>query len=181
MPSWFPILISCQKTSNGARHATAFCVLGPLSKCFCESVGFHTGTLASRPFRAAILEKMPLVERSDPSINEEAKKKQAGAQPLEATAPAPTEPQVRRWEDLGKDDLCGCSRPAVTSCPSSQTTTKLLDLLDLLDDTSGHAQHLPPLDPSPGEALIHLLDLPCAPPPPGRPQQREKHYRRGWK
>ncbi|XP_031218743.1 AP-1 complex subunit gamma-like 2 isoform X3 [Mastomys coucha] len=89
--------------------------------------------------RAAILEKMPLVERSDPSINEEAKKKQAGAQLLEATAPAPTEPQ---------------------------TTTKLLDLLDLLDDTSGHAQHLPPLDPSPGEALIHLLDLPCAPPPP---------------
>ncbi|EDM14217.1 rCG23570, isoform CRA_a [Rattus norvegicus] len=88
--------------------------------------------------RAAILEKMPLVERSDPQVNEEGKEKQTGAQPLEATAPVPTQPQA----------------------------TKLLDLLDLLDDTSGHAQRLPPLDPSPGEALINLLDLPCAPPTP---------------
>lgn len=120
---------------------------------------------------------MPLVERGDPHVKEEGKK-QTEAQLLEATAPAPTEPQVRRWEDLGREDLCGCSRPAVTSCPFSQAT-KLLDLLDLLGDTSGHAQHLPPLAPSPGEDLIHLLDLPCAPPPPGRPQQREKHYRSG--
>lgn len=88
--------------------------------------------------RAAILEKMPLVERSDPQVNEEGKEKQTGAQPLETTAPVPTQPQA----------------------------TKLLDLLDLLDDTSGHAQRLPPLDPSPGEALINLLDLPCAPPTP---------------
>lgn len=143
----------------------------------------HTGTLAFHPFRAAILEKMPLVERGDPHVKEGGKEKQTEAQPLEVTAPAPTEPQVRRWEDLGREDLCGCSHPAVTSCPFSQAT-KLLDLLDLLGDTSeplssGHAQHLPPQTPSPGEALIHLLDLPCTPPPPGRPQLREKHYRSG--
>ncbi|XP_052047413.1 AP-1 complex subunit gamma-like 2 isoform X3 [Apodemus sylvaticus] len=88
--------------------------------------------------RAAILEKMPLVQRSDPHVNEEGEEKQAGAQLVEATAPVPTEPQA----------------------------TKLLDLLDLLGDTSGRAQDPPPLAPSPGEALIHLLDLPCAPPPP---------------
>ncbi|KAL1780440.1 AP-1 complex subunit gamma-like 2 isoform X1 [Sigmodon hispidus] len=90
--------------------------------------------------RAAILEKMPLVDRSDPQVDEGGKQNKAGAQLLEAAAPAPTEPQA----------------------------DKLLDLLDLLDDTSGPAQRLPPLDPSssPGEALVHLLDLPCAPPPP---------------
>ncbi|KAL1782670.1 AP-1 complex subunit gamma-like 2 isoform X1 [Sigmodon hispidus] len=90
--------------------------------------------------RAAILEKMPLVDRSDPQVDDEGKQNKAGAQLLEAAAPAPTEPQA----------------------------DKLLDLLDLLDDTSGPAQRLPPLDPSssPGEVLVHLLDLPCAPPPP---------------
>ncbi|XP_076401135.1 AP-1 complex subunit gamma-like 2 isoform X2 [Peromyscus maniculatus bairdii] len=88
--------------------------------------------------RAAILEKMPLVERSDPQVDEGQKETKAGPQLLEAAAPAPTEPQA----------------------------TKLLDLLDLLDDTSGHAQHLPPMEPSPGEALVQLLDLPCVPPPP---------------
>lgn len=88
--------------------------------------------------RAAILEKMPLVERSDPQVDEGQKENKAGPQLLEAAAPAPTEPQA----------------------------TKLLDLLDLLDDTSGHAQHLPPMEPSPGEALVQLLDLPCVPPPP---------------
>ncbi|XP_052589168.1 AP-1 complex subunit gamma-like 2 isoform X2 [Peromyscus californicus insignis] len=88
--------------------------------------------------RAAILEKMPLVERSDPQVDEGQKENKAGPQLLEAAAPVPTEPQA----------------------------TKLLDLLDLLDDTSGHAQHLPPLEPSPGEALVQLLDLPCVPPPP---------------
>lgn len=88
--------------------------------------------------RAAILEKMPLVERSDPQVDEGQKENKVGPQLLEAAAPAPTEPQA----------------------------TKLLDLLDLLDDTSGHAQHLPPMEPSPGEALVQLLDLPCVPPPP---------------
>ncbi|XP_005085639.2 LOW QUALITY PROTEIN: AP-1 complex subunit gamma-like 2 [Mesocricetus auratus] len=88
--------------------------------------------------RAAILEKMPLVERSDSQGVDERKENKAGAQILEAAAPVPTEPQA----------------------------AKLLDLLDLLDDTPGHAQHLPPLAPSPGGALAHLLDLPCAPPPP---------------
>ncbi|XP_036055929.1 AP-1 complex subunit gamma-like 2 isoform X4 [Onychomys torridus] len=88
--------------------------------------------------RAAILEKMPLVDRSDPQVVEGQKENKAGPQLLEAAALVPTEPQA----------------------------TKLLDLLDLLGDTSGHAQHLPPLEPSPGEALVQLLDLPCVPPPP---------------
>ncbi|XP_055471891.1 AP-1 complex subunit gamma-like 2 isoform X2 [Psammomys obesus] len=88
--------------------------------------------------RAAILEKMPLVERSDPQVDEEGKENQAAAQLLEKAPPVPAESQA----------------------------TNLLDLLDLLDDTSGHAQHPPPLVPSPGEALVHLLDLPCATPPP---------------
>lgn len=57
--------------------------------------------------RAAVLEKMPLVERSDPQVNEEGKEKQTGAQPLEATAPVPTQPQVRRWEALRKEDYVG--------------------------------------------------------------------------
>ncbi|XP_011770560.1 AP-1 complex subunit gamma-like 2 isoform X3 [Macaca nemestrina] len=87
--------------------------------------------------RAAILEKMPLVERDGPQADEEAKESKAAAQLLEA-APAPTEPQA----------------------------SQLLDLLDLLDGASGDAQHPPPLDPSPGGALVYLLDLPCAPPPP---------------
>ncbi|XP_021796730.2 AP-1 complex subunit gamma-like 2 isoform X2 [Papio anubis] len=87
--------------------------------------------------RAAILEKMPLVERDGPQADEEAKESKAAAQLSEA-APAPTEPQA----------------------------SQLLDLLDLLDGASGDAQHPPPLDPSPGVALVYLLDLPCAPPPP---------------
>ncbi|XP_050652376.1 AP-1 complex subunit gamma-like 2 isoform X2 [Macaca thibetana thibetana] len=87
--------------------------------------------------RAAILEKMPLVERDGPQADEEAKESKAAAQLSEA-APAPTEPQA----------------------------SQLLDLLDLLDGASGDAQHPPPLDPSPGGALVYLLDLPCAPPPP---------------
>ncbi|XP_037843451.1 AP-1 complex subunit gamma-like 2 isoform X2 [Chlorocebus sabaeus] len=87
--------------------------------------------------RAAILEKMPLVERDGPQADEEAKESKAAAQLSEA-APAPTEPQA----------------------------SQLLDLLDLLDGASGDAQHPPPLHPSPGGALVYLLDLPCAPPPP---------------
>ncbi|XP_010994050.1 AP-1 complex subunit gamma-like 2 isoform X1 [Camelus dromedarius] len=86
--------------------------------------------------RAAILEKMPLVERGGPQGDEEAKESKAAARLLE-TAAVPTEPQA----------------------------SKLLDLLDLLDGPSGDAQHPPPLDPTPGGALVHLLDLPCAPPP----------------
>ncbi|XP_017719753.1 PREDICTED: AP-1 complex subunit gamma-like 2 isoform X11 [Rhinopithecus bieti] len=87
--------------------------------------------------RAAILEKMPLVERDGPQADEEAKQSKEAAQLSEA-APAPTESQA----------------------------SQLLDLLDLLDRASGDAQHPPPLDPSPGGALVYLLDLPCAPPPP---------------
>ncbi|XP_016061333.1 PREDICTED: AP-1 complex subunit gamma-like 2 [Miniopterus natalensis] len=87
--------------------------------------------------RAAILEKMPLVERGGPQVDEEVKQSKAAAQILEP-APVPTEPQA----------------------------SKLLDLLDLLDGTSGDAQQPPPLDPSPEGTLIHLLDLPCAPPAP---------------
>ncbi|XP_037600243.1 AP-1 complex subunit gamma-like 2 isoform X3 [Cebus imitator] len=81
--------------------------------------------------RAAILEKMPLVEQGGPQVDEEAKESKEGA-------PAPTESQA----------------------------SQLLDLLDLLDGASGNAQHPPLLDPSPGGALVHLLDLPCAPPSP---------------
>ncbi|XP_047395382.1 AP-1 complex subunit gamma-like 2 isoform X2 [Sciurus carolinensis] len=81
--------------------------------------------------RAAILEKMPLVEQGGPQVDEEAKESK------EAAASVPTEPQA----------------------------SKLLDLLDLLDDTSEDAQHPPALNPSPEGTLVHLLDLPCAPPP----------------
>lgn len=87
--------------------------------------------------RAAILEKMPLVERDGPQADEEAKESKEAAQLSEA-APVPTEPQA----------------------------SQLLDLLDLLDGASGDVQHPPHLDPSPGGALVHLLDLPCVPPPP---------------
>ena len=87
-------------------HATAFYVLGLLPKCFCESVGL-TPEPCIPSFRAAILEKMPLVQRGDPHVNEEGEEKQAGAQLVEDTAPVTTEPQVRRWEDLGKEDPSG--------------------------------------------------------------------------
>ncbi|XP_036697482.1 AP-1 complex subunit gamma-like 2 isoform X2 [Balaenoptera musculus] len=87
--------------------------------------------------KAAILEKIPLVERGGSQADEEAKESKETAQLSEA-APVPTEPQA----------------------------SELLDLLDLLDGPSGDAQHPPPLDPTPGGALIHLLNLPCAPPPP---------------
>ncbi|XP_064148392.1 AP-1 complex subunit gamma-like 2 isoform X2 [Loxodonta africana] len=83
--------------------------------------------------RAAILEKMPLMERGGPQVDEEAEESKEAR--LSEAAPVPTEPQA----------------------------SKLLDLLDLLDGTSGDSQH-PPLDPSPGGTLVHLLDLPCAPP-----------------
>uniref|UniRef100_A0A8C9UMG9 AP-1 complex subunit gamma n=1 Tax=Spermophilus dauricus TaxID=99837 RepID=A0A8C9UMG9_SPEDA len=88
--------------------------------------------------RAAILEKMPLVERGGPQVDEEAKESKEAVQVSKAAAPVPREPQA----------------------------SKLLDLLDLLDDTSEDTQHPPPLDPSPGGTLVHLLDLPCALPPP---------------
>ncbi|XP_058396890.1 AP-1 complex subunit gamma-like 2 isoform X4 [Diceros bicornis minor] len=87
--------------------------------------------------KAAILEKMPLVERGGPQVDEEAKESKEETRLLEA-APVPTEPQA----------------------------SKLLDLLDLLDGPSGDAQHPRPLDPSPGGPLVQLLDLPCASPPP---------------
>lgn len=80
---------------------------------------------------------MPLVERGGPQVDEEAKESKEVAQLSEA-APLPTETQA----------------------------SKLLDLLDLLDGPSENAQHPPPLDPTPGDTLIHLLDLPCAPRPP---------------
>ncbi|XP_077626550.1 AP-1 complex subunit gamma-like 2 isoform X2 [Crocuta crocuta] len=86
--------------------------------------------------RAAILEKMPLVERGGPQVDGEAEESKETQ--LSETALVSTEPQA----------------------------SKLLDLLDLLDGTSGDAQPPPLLDPSPGGTLIHLLDLPCAPPPP---------------
>ncbi|XP_037358990.1 AP-1 complex subunit gamma-like 2 isoform X1 [Talpa occidentalis] len=87
--------------------------------------------------RDAILEKMPLLERGGPQVDEETKESKEEA-PLSEVTPPPAEPQA----------------------------SNLLDLLDLLDGTSGETQHLPPLAPSPGDALVHLLDLPCAPPPP---------------
>uniref|UniRef100_A0A452UJV6 AP-1 complex subunit gamma n=1 Tax=Ursus maritimus TaxID=29073 RepID=A0A452UJV6_URSMA len=86
--------------------------------------------------RAAILEKMPLVERGG-TQDEEAKESKE-AQLSEAP----------------------CS-----FCPLPQAS-KLLDLLDLLDSSSGAAQPPPPLEPSPGGTLGHLLDLPCASPAP---------------
>lgn len=63
---------------------------------------------------------MPLVERGDPQADEEGKEeREAGTQLLEAATPVPTEPQVRRLEDLGKEDLRGRSHPAVTLLPFS--------------------------------------------------------------
>uniref|UniRef100_A0A8C0QVL1 Adaptor related protein complex 1 subunit gamma 2 n=1 Tax=Canis lupus dingo TaxID=286419 RepID=A0A8C0QVL1_CANLU len=96
--------------------------------------------------RAAILEKMPLVERG--GTQDEEIKESKEAQLSEASL-VPTEPQA----------------------------SELLDLLDLLDGTSGAAQPPPPLEPSPGDVLVHLLDLPCdlpsASPPPGKVFERE--------
>ncbi|XP_054433815.1 AP-1 complex subunit gamma-like 2 isoform X2 [Pteronotus mesoamericanus] len=83
--------------------------------------------------RAAILEKMPLVERGGHHVDVEEEAKES-----KEAAPVSTDPQA----------------------------SKLLDLLDLLDGTSGDAQQPPALDPSPEGTLIHLLDLPCAPPAP---------------
>ena len=60
---------------------------------------------------------MPLVERSDPHVVEEGKENKAEAQLLEASAPVPTEPQVRRLVDLSKEDFWGCPRPAKTPLP----------------------------------------------------------------
>ncbi|XP_021099575.1 AP-1 complex subunit gamma-like 2 isoform X2 [Heterocephalus glaber] len=58
------------------------------------------------------------------------------------------------------------SRDDTAPVPTEPQTSKLLDLLNLLDDTSGDTQQPPSLNPSPEGALVHLLDLPCAPPPP---------------
>ncbi|XP_022277527.1 AP-1 complex subunit gamma-like 2 isoform X3 [Canis lupus baileyi] len=96
--------------------------------------------------KAAILEKMPLVERG--GTQDEEIKESKEAQLSEASL-VPTEPQA----------------------------SELLDLLDLLDGTSGAAQPPPPLEPSPGDVLVHLLDLPCdlpsaSPPPASIPNLR---------
>nr|XP_055165215.1 AP-1 complex subunit gamma-like 2 isoform X2 [Nyctereutes procyonoides] len=96
--------------------------------------------------KAAILEKMPLVERG--GTQDEEIKESKEAQLSEASL-VPTEPQA----------------------------SELLDLLDLLDGTSGAAQPPPPLEPSPGAVLVHLLDLPCdlpsaSPPPASIPNLR---------
>ncbi|XP_023562740.1 AP-1 complex subunit gamma-like 2 isoform X2 [Octodon degus] len=88
--------------------------------------------------RAAILEKMPLVEHSSPQADEKAKGSREVAPLSEDQALVPTEPQ----------------------------TSKLSDLLDLLDDTSGDTRQPPPLQPSPEGGVVHLLDLPSTPPPP---------------
>lgn len=52
-------------------------------------------TPAFHPPRAAILEKIPLVERGSSQVDEEAKESKETAQLSEA-APVPTEPEVRR-------------------------------------------------------------------------------------
>ncbi|XP_005377123.1 PREDICTED: AP-1 complex subunit gamma-like 2 isoform X2 [Chinchilla lanigera] len=88
--------------------------------------------------RAAILEKMPLVDHGSREADEKAKESREAAQLSKAKGPVPTELQ----------------------------TSKLLDLLDLLDDASGDTQQPAPPNPSPEGGLVHLLDLPCAPPPP---------------
>ncbi|XP_006883215.1 PREDICTED: AP-1 complex subunit gamma-like 2 [Elephantulus edwardii] len=85
--------------------------------------------------RAAILEKMPLMDRGQPQADEEAAESREPQ--TSAAAPVPAEPQA----------------------------SKLLDLLDLLDGPSEEAQCPPLLDPSPGGTLVHLLDQPCVSPP----------------
>ncbi|XP_020753004.2 AP-1 complex subunit gamma-like 2 isoform X5 [Odocoileus virginianus] len=113
--------------------------------------------------RAAVLEKMPLVERGGPQVNEAAKESKEVAQLSEA-APVPTETQVRGPGYPWGKSMVQLPYPALTLLPSLQAS-KLLDLLDLLDGPSENAQHPPPLDPTPGDTLIHLLDLPCTPLP----------------
>lgn len=105
------------KTSNSAPvtlHATT------IPNASEKAWGSHREAFAFRPLRAAVLEKMPLVERGDPQVGEEGKENQTGAQLLEAAPPVPAEPQVRRLEDLGKEDLCSVhTPPAVTLLPFS--------------------------------------------------------------
>ncbi|XP_004609518.2 AP-1 complex subunit gamma-like 2 isoform X6 [Sorex araneus] len=88
--------------------------------------------------RAAILEKMPLVERGGPQADEEDREGQKEEAQAADAAPPPAEP------------------------PASN----LLDLLDLLDGPPGEGPPPPPLAPSSEGTLIHLLDLPCVPPSP---------------
>ncbi|XP_040825260.1 AP-1 complex subunit gamma-like 2 [Ochotona curzoniae] len=85
--------------------------------------------------RAAILEKMPLVERGGSQAEEGEKESSEATLLSEATASTPTEPQA----------------------------SKLLDLLHLLDEPPREAQGPP--DASAEGTLMHLLDLPCVPAP----------------
>lgn len=112
---------------------------------------------------------MPLVERGGPQADEEVKESQEATQLLEP-APVPTEPQVRRPEAPVGRGLGGASIPSPDPSALSPQASKLLDLLDLLDGPSEDSQQPPPVDPSPEGTLIHLLDLPCAPLAPGKPQ-----------
>ena len=121
---------------------------------------------------------MPLVERGGPQVNEKAKESKEAAQLSEA-APVPTETQVRGPGDPWGKSMVRLPYPALTLLPSPQAS-KLLNLLDLLDGPSENAQHPPPLDPTPGDTLIHLLDLPCTPLPSGKPQQRGDVLKKGW-
>lgn len=59
---------------------------------------FQGDALVLHPFRAAILEKMPLMERGGPQVDEEAEESKEAR--LSEAAPVPTEPQVRRVEAL---------------------------------------------------------------------------------
>ena len=74
-------------------------------------------TPAFHPLRAAILEKIPLVERGGSQADEEAKESKETAQLSEA-APVPTEPQVKRPGAPWGKSMVQLPYPALTLLPS---------------------------------------------------------------
>ncbi|XP_054989952.1 AP-1 complex subunit gamma-like 2 isoform X2 [Sorex araneus] len=118
--------------------------------------------------RAAILEKMPLVERGGPQADEEDREGQKEEAQAADAAPPPAEPPVRRRGTREVPSMRHTGQvlfPRPDSLPCRQASN-LLDLLDLLDGPPGEGPPPPPLAPSSEGTLIHLLDLPCVPPSP---------------
>lgn len=117
--SWFPTLLAHLETTRSVppwevrgalptHHVSrAPCSYSSCHMPFAKSAGStQRDTPAFHPLRAAILEKMPLVERGSPQADEEVKESKEATQLLEP-APVPTEPQVRRRKPQGEEDLVG--------------------------------------------------------------------------
>lgn len=78
-----------------------------LPRASCKKCRVHPeGHTCVPSLRAAILEKMPLVDRGGPQADEEVKESKEATHLLEP-APVPTEPQVRRRKPRGEEDLVG--------------------------------------------------------------------------